>query len=107
MQKTRPAYAAEFRNQIIKLARAGRSVEDLAREFEPSGHTIRKWLRDAGIYDAGGGSVRPQTVSSFARPFVERTLHHYGEVLGAQVSARSERHQLSDIALYGGIAGSI
>ena len=57
MQKTRPAYAAAFRNQIIKLARAGRSVEDLAREFEPSGHTIRKWLRDAGVYDAGGGSV--------------------------------------------------
>lgn len=57
MQKTSPSYAAEFRNQIIKLALAGRSVEDLAREFEPSGHTIRKWLRDAGVYDTGGGSV--------------------------------------------------
>ena len=51
MPRTRPAYAAEFRAQIIALARAGRSVEDLAREFEPCGHTIRAWLRAAEAAD--------------------------------------------------------
>jgi len=50
--KLRPAYPAEFRAQIVALARAGHSVEDLAREFEPCGHTIRGWIRAA---ERGGG----------------------------------------------------
>ena len=29
-----PAYAPEFRRQMVKLVRSGRSVEGLAREFE-------------------------------------------------------------------------
>ena len=41
MPKTRPPYPPEFRRQIVELARAGRSVEDLAREFEPSVQAIR------------------------------------------------------------------
>ena len=36
MPKTRPPYAAEFRQQMIDLVRSGRAPEDLAREFEPS-----------------------------------------------------------------------
>jgi len=39
MPRTRPAYPPEFRAQIVALARAGRSVEDLAREFEPPART--------------------------------------------------------------------
>ena len=49
MPRTRPAYPPEFREQMVALARAGRSVEDLAREFEPCSHTIRSWLRLAGV----------------------------------------------------------
>jgi transposase len=45
-------YPREFREQLIALARAGRSPEALAREFEPSAQTIRNWIeqadRDAG-----------------------------------------------------------
>ena len=36
MPKTRPPYAAEFRQQMVDLVRSGRAPEDLAREFEPS-----------------------------------------------------------------------
>lgn len=47
MPRTRNPYPPEFREQIVALARAGRSVEDLAREFEPCAHTIHTWIRQA------------------------------------------------------------
>ena len=31
------------------MARAGRSVNQLAREFEPTAETIRKWIKQAGL----------------------------------------------------------
>ena len=52
MPRTRPPYPAAFRQQIVELARAGRSVRELAEEFEPSGATIRHWIRQADR-DAG------------------------------------------------------
>ncbi|RAI03476.1 hypothetical protein DLJ53_02935 [Acuticoccus sediminis] len=53
MPRTRSPYPPEFREQMVALARAGRSVEDLAREFEPCAHTIHGWVRQA---DRDGGS---------------------------------------------------
>jgi transposase len=47
MPKTRPPYAPQLRARLIELARAGRSPEELGRQFEPSGQTIRNWLRQA------------------------------------------------------------
>ena len=47
MPRTRPPYPPEFRQQMVELVRAGRSPEELAREFEPSSQTIRNWLRQA------------------------------------------------------------
>ena len=44
MPITRPAYSPEFWRQIIDLVRAGREPADLAREFEPSAESIRKWV---------------------------------------------------------------
>ena len=52
MPKTRPPYAAEFRQQMVDLVRSGRAPEDLAREFEPSSQTIRTWVAQVGR-DAG------------------------------------------------------
>jgi len=47
----------EFRQQLIALARAGRTPEALAKEFEPSAQTIRNWVaqadRDGGRRDDG------------------------------------------------------
>ncbi len=47
MPKTRPPYAEEFRYQMVELVRAGRSPEELAREFEPSAQAIRNWVGQA------------------------------------------------------------
>ena len=47
MPKTRPPYAPQFQRQMVELVRAGRSPDELAREFEPSGQTIRNGVRRA------------------------------------------------------------
>ena len=52
MPKSRPPYAAAFRQQMVELVRSGRTPGELAREFEPSAEAIRNWVaqadRDAG-----------------------------------------------------------
>ena len=56
MSEKRPPYPPEFRRQMIELVRAGRSPEDLAKEFEPSAQAIRNWVaqadRDEGLTNA-------------------------------------------------------
>ena len=52
MPKTRPPYPAEFRQQIVKLARAGRTPAELAREFGCSAQSVTNWIAQAAI-DAG------------------------------------------------------
>src|SRR5215831_9509746 len=49
MPSTHPPYAPEYRRRIIELARAGRSIKELAREFEPSANAIRKWVKQAAL----------------------------------------------------------
>jgi len=57
MGRTREAYPPEFRQQIIELVRAGRTPEELSREFEPTAQTIHNWVkqseRDAGTRTDG------------------------------------------------------
>jgi len=52
MSKTRPPYPAEFREQIVELARAGRTPAELAREFGCSAQSVTNWIAQAAI-DAG------------------------------------------------------
>ena len=47
MSRRRAPYAAEFRYQMIELVRAGRTPEELSREFEPSAQAIRNWVAQA------------------------------------------------------------
>ena len=47
MPRHRPAYPADFRDQIVALHHAGRSVPELAQEFEPTEATIRAWIERA------------------------------------------------------------
>ena len=47
MPRTRPPYSPEFRRQMADLVRAGRSHEDLAREFEPTAQSIGIWVAQA------------------------------------------------------------
>src|SRR3954466_1022049 len=53
MAKTHPAYAPEFRRQMVELVRAGRDPADLAREFEPSAQAIRNWVAVAARQEGG------------------------------------------------------
>lgn len=52
MPKPKPPYPAEFRQQIIELARAGRTPAQLSREFGPTAQSIANWIaqdrRDRG-----------------------------------------------------------
>jgi transposase len=49
MEKKRKTYSEEFRRQMVRLARSGRTPEDLGREFEPSAQAIRNWVRQAEL----------------------------------------------------------
>jgi transposase len=51
-RRTRRAYAPEFRRQMVDLVRAGRSPDELAKEFEPTAKSIRDWVAQA---DRDGG----------------------------------------------------
>lgn len=61
MPKARAPYPLEFRQKIVDLVRAGRSVKELAAEFEPSEQTIRNWLAQA---DADGGKRKDLLTSA-------------------------------------------
>ena len=49
MPGSHPPYPPEFRRQMVELVRAGRTPEELAREFEPSAGAIRNWLQQADL----------------------------------------------------------
>ena len=49
MPKSRPPYPAEFRQQIVELARAGRTPAELSREFGCTAQTITNWVGQAAI----------------------------------------------------------
>jgi len=49
MPKSHAAYPAEYRQQILELVRAGRTAEELAKEFEPSAQCIRNWIKQEEV----------------------------------------------------------
>ena len=49
MPRTRNPSPAEFRDQIVALARTEHRAESLAREFEPCVATIHAWINQANI----------------------------------------------------------
>ncbi len=57
MPRTRQPYPPEFRQQMVQLVKAGRTPEELSREFEPTAQTIHNWVkqsdRDAGVRSDG------------------------------------------------------
>ena len=89
MPGTHPPYAPEYRRRIIELARAGRSFQELAREFEPSANAIRKWVTQAGL-DEG---LRSDGLTTTEREELKR-LRRENRVL------REEREILSKAAAW-------
>ena len=83
MPRSRPPYPAEFRQEILGLARSGRSPEELAKEFEPSAQTIRNWMaqnaRDTGLRDDGLTSTEREELRRLRRE--NRTLREEREIL--------------------------
>lgn len=71
MPQSRPPYAPEFRLQMIELVRAGRSPEELAKEFEPTAQTIRNWVaqtdRDEGRRADGLSTVEKDELRRLRR----------------------------------------
>src|SRR5437660_7017067 len=59
MPRTRPPYSPEFRRQMVDLVRAGRNPDDLAGEFEPSGHSIRAWVAQADRHEGRREEAAP------------------------------------------------
>jgi len=49
MPRHRAPYPPEFRQQMVELVRAGRTPEQLAREFEPTAQAIRNWVHQVEI----------------------------------------------------------
>ena len=83
MPRTRPPYSSEFRHRLIELVRAGRTPEDLAREFEPSAQAIRNWVRqsdlDEGRRKDGLTSAESEELSRLRRE--NRRLREEREIL--------------------------
>ena len=83
MPRTRPPYSSEFRQQLVELVRAGRTPEELAREFEPSAQAIRNWMRqsdlDEGRREDGLTSAEGEELSRLRREI--RRLREEREIL--------------------------
>jgi transposase len=60
MGKSRKPYAREFRERMVELVRAGRSPEELSREFEPTAQSIRNWVAQS----EGDARQRPGTTTA-------------------------------------------
>lgn len=45
MSKAKPVYSPQYRQQLVELVHAGRSANDVAKEFGMHATTVAKWVR--------------------------------------------------------------
>ena len=103
MPGTHPRYAPEYRQRIIELARAGRSVSELARQFEPTVETIRTWVKqaelDEGLRSDGlttdertelNGLRRENRVLREEREILKKAAAWFAQETGTTPSRRSD-----------------
>ena len=78
MSQKHPPYPPEFRQQMVELVRVGRSPDELAKEFEPTGQTIRNWVaqadRDDGRRSDGLTSVERDELKRLRREIKQLKL---------------------------------
>jgi len=83
MPRSHPPYPREFRKQLLELVRAGRTPEELAKEFEPTAETIRNWVaqadRDAGKRHDGLTTAEKEELRKLRRE--NRRLREEREIL--------------------------
>ena len=100
MPGTHPTYAPEFKQQIIELARLGRTAAELAREFEPTYETIRTWIRQA---EREEGRPSPASLQQLEHPIDVRLDPQRSLAPGLP---RDRRPQLLDLDLRGKVQRS-
>ena len=49
MADSRKTYSSEYKKRLVELVRAGRSPEELAKEFEPSPNRLLNYWRDPSL----------------------------------------------------------
>lgn len=54
MSNHRAPYPPELREQLLALVKAGRTPEELSRDYEPTAQTIRNWIADDVAEDDPG-----------------------------------------------------
>jgi transposase len=83
MSKSQPQYTPEFRRQMVGLHRAGRTFNELAKEFGVTSWTIRQWVkradRDSGSGDGGLTTAEREELSRLKREV--RQLRQEREIL--------------------------
>jgi len=76
-------YTAEFKRQMVGLARSGRAPSSLSKEYGPSAWTIGSWVkqdaRDAGRGDGGLTTLEREELSRLRREV--RKLKEEREIL--------------------------
>ena len=87
MKRYRPAYAPEFRRHMVDLVHSGRPPEKLSEEFEPTAHSIAKWVRqsdrDAGKRGDGTTSAEGEELSKLGSE--NRRLRQERDILAKHV----------------------
>ena len=83
MPKSRKPYPEEFKHRLIEMVRGGRSPDELAEKFEPTGQSIRNWVaqaeRDAGRRSDGLSSEEREELRRLRRE--NKTLREEREIL--------------------------
>ena len=83
MPRSQPPYTPEYRRRMVELVRTGRSPESLAEGYEPSGQSIRNWVRqeerDAGRRSDGLTSEEKEELKRLRRE--NRRLREEREIL--------------------------
>ena len=96
MPRYRAAYPPEFKRQLVELFRSGRSIAELADEFEPSAEAIRAWIkqadRDEGRRDDGPTSAEREELSRLRREV--KRLRQERDIL-AKAAAWFARHDVT------------
>ena len=73
--RRRGRYSREYKERMVELVRAGRTLGSLARAFDPSEQTMRNWVRPADL-DGGlrsHGLTDPPAGPHLAEGLVRRT----------------------------------
>lgn len=93
MGKPQRKYTPEFRRQMVELHRAGRSFNELSKEFGCTSWSIRQWVkqadRDAGRGDGGLATAEREELTRLRRE--NRRLREEREILSNVWSAPAEQ----------------